>query len=67
MRWGGTLVSFRALFTRPPDIQTPRNRDIFFLTNGGAWRAAFITGTVFASAAAALWLLIDPERPAEVD
>ena len=38
-----------------------------FLTNGGAWGGAFITGTVFASTAAALWLLIDPERPAEVD
>ena len=38
-----------------------------FLTNGGAWGGAFSTGTVFAMLAAGLWLLIDPERRAEVD
>jgi ACS family glucarate transporter-like MFS transporter len=38
-----------------------------FLTNGGAWGGAFITGTVFALVAAGLWLWIDPARRAEVD
>lgn len=38
-----------------------------YLTNGGAWAGAFITGTVFAFVAAALWLVIDPQRRAEVD
>src|SRR5450631_4158004 len=38
-----------------------------FLTNGGMWDGAFITGTVFALVAALLWLLIDPERRAEID
>ena len=38
-----------------------------FLTNGGVWGGAFITGTVFALVAAGLWLWIDPARRAEVD
>jgi sugar phosphate permease len=38
-----------------------------FLTSGGAWGGAFITGTVFAVVAACLWLWIDPERRADVD
>ena len=38
-----------------------------FLTNGGVWRGAFITGTVFALVAAGLGLVIDPERRAELD
>lgn len=38
-----------------------------FLTSGGAWGGAFVTGTVFALLAACLWLVIDPERRAEVD
>ena len=38
-----------------------------FLTNGGVWGGAFITGTVFALVAAGLWLVIDPERRAELD
>ncbi len=38
-----------------------------FLTNGGAWGGAFMTGIVFALVAAGLWLWIDPERRAEVD
>jgi MFS transporter, ACS family, glucarate transporter len=38
-----------------------------FLTNGGAWGGAFITGTVFALVAAGLWLWIDPGRRAEID
>ena len=38
-----------------------------FLTNGGAWGSAFISGTVFAWVAAALWLVIDPERRAELE
>ncbi len=38
-----------------------------FLTNGGVWGGAFITGTVFALVAAGLWFLIDPERRAKVD
>jgi ACS family glucarate transporter-like MFS transporter len=38
-----------------------------FLTNGGAWGGAFITGTVFALVAAGLWLWIDPARRAEID
>jgi len=38
-----------------------------FLTNSGAWGAAFMTGIVLAMVAAGLWLLIDPERRAEVD
>ena len=31
------------------------------------WNAAFVTGTVFALIAAALWLWIDPSRRAVVD
>jgi sugar phosphate permease len=38
-----------------------------FLTNGGVWGGAFITGTVFALVAAGLWLWIDPARRAEID
>jgi len=38
-----------------------------FLTNGGMWRGAFITGTVFAFVAAGLWLWIDPARRATLD
>ena len=38
-----------------------------FLTNGGVWGGAFITGSVFALVAAGLWLWIDPARRAEVD
>ena len=38
-----------------------------FLTNGGAWGVAFMSGTVFALIAAALWLVIDPERLAELE
>jgi sugar phosphate permease len=38
-----------------------------FLSNGGAWGGAFMTGIVFALVAAGLWLLIDPERRADVD
>jgi len=38
-----------------------------FLTDGGAWGGAFITGTVFALVAAGLWLWVDPSRRAEVD
>ena len=38
-----------------------------FLTNSGAWSGAFISGTVFALVAAALWLVIDPERRAELE
>jgi ACS family glucarate transporter-like MFS transporter len=38
-----------------------------FLTNGGAWGGAFITGTVFALLTAGLWLWIDPARRAEID
>jgi ACS family glucarate transporter-like MFS transporter len=38
-----------------------------FLTNSGVWGGAFITGTVFALVAAGLWLVIDPERRAELD
>jgi sugar phosphate permease len=38
-----------------------------FLTNSGAWGSAFISGTVFAFVAAALWLMIDPERRAELE
>ena len=36
-----------------------------YLTNEGAWRAAFITGAVFSVLAAAIWLGIDPERQTE--
>lgn len=32
------------------------------LVDAGAWNAAFITGTVVSLIAAALWLLIDPDR-----
>lgn len=38
-----------------------------FLTSGGAWGGAFVTGTVLAVIAACLWLAIDPERRADVD
>jgi ACS family glucarate transporter-like MFS transporter len=38
-----------------------------FLTNGGMWAGAFITGTVFAFVAAGLWLRMDPARRAAVD
>lgn len=38
-----------------------------YLTNSGVWGGVFITGTVFAVAAAALWLIIDPDRRAEID
>jgi hypothetical protein len=37
------------------------------LTNSGAWGVAFIGGTVFAVAAAALWLVTDPERLAKLE
>jgi ACS family glucarate transporter-like MFS transporter len=37
------------------------------LTSSGAWGGAFASGTVFAVAAAVLWLAIDPEHRAEVD
>ena len=38
-----------------------------FLTNGGVWGGAFITGTVFALVAAGLWLVIDPGHRAQLD
>ncbi len=38
-----------------------------FLTNGGVWGGAFVTGTVLALVAAGLWLWIDPARRAAVD
>jgi ACS family glucarate transporter-like MFS transporter len=38
-----------------------------FLTNGGIWGGAFVTGTVFALVGAGLWFFIDSERRAEVD
>jgi ACS family glucarate transporter-like MFS transporter len=38
-----------------------------FLTDRGVWGGAFITGTAFALAAAAVWLVIHAECRAEVD
>src|SRR6185437_5591118 len=38
-----------------------------YLTNSGIWGGAFITGTAFALAGAALWLIIDPERRAAIE
>jgi MFS transporter, ACS family, glucarate transporter len=38
-----------------------------FLTSTGSWSSAFISGTVFAWVAAALWFVIDSERRAEVE
>ena len=37
------------------------------LTSSGAWGGAFLTGTVLALVAAGLWLVIDPERRADLD
>ena len=40
---------------------------VAYLSGAGMWNAAFVTGTVFALIAAALWLWIDPSRRAVVD
>jgi MFS transporter, ACS family, glucarate transporter len=36
------------------------------LSGGGAWSAAFVTGTVLALVAAGAWLVVDPERRGRV-
>ena len=38
-----------------------------YLTDKGLWGGAFVTGSVFAMAAAGIWLVINAERRAAVD
>jgi ACS family glucarate transporter-like MFS transporter len=66
--WIGLPVVFLTVAWGWYARDTPREHPaVGFLTNGGVWRGAFITGTVFALVAAGLWLCVDPARRAEVD